>query len=101
MTKLRKEYEAAVKALGVDAARLRASGATAEELARILHERRQLLVRTFRERTPEPLRSAIRARAISIYGDEKGPSIEYLLARGKSWDEIVVSACRVGAFPWK
>jgi hypothetical protein len=30
------------------------------------------------------------------YGDPLGPSIEWLRARGKSWDDIIESASRTG-----
>ncbi|GAB3505077.1 hypothetical protein GCM10027521_60590 [Amycolatopsis cihanbeyliensis] len=50
----------------------------------------------YKDLTPEPLRSQIYTRNLEKYGDELGPTVEYLRSRGKSWDEIIASASRTG-----
>jgi hypothetical protein len=38
----------------------------------------------------------IYSRNLREYGDKLGPSIEWLRARGKSWEQIIQSAIRPG-----
>ncbi|WP_404955685.1 hypothetical protein [Streptomyces sp. 147326] len=46
--------------------------------------------------TPEPLRSQIYERNLQKYGDKLGPTIDWLGARGKTWEQIIESATRTG-----
>jgi hypothetical protein len=46
--------------------------------------------------TPPEMLSKIYERNLAKYGDKLGPSIEWLRARGKSWDDIIESAVRTG-----
>ena len=93
---LRSRYEAAVLGLCAWVAALREEGRSSEMVARAVHAERRRLTATFKELTPEPLRSRIRSRTLAIYGDCTGPTIESLRARGKSWDDIIDSATRPG-----
>ena len=78
---LRSRYEAAVLGLRPWVATLRDEGRSSEMIARAVHAERTRLAATFKELTPEPLRSRIRSRT-----------------RGKSWDgdDIIDSATRPG-----
>ena len=96
---LRTRYEQAVHDLRQRAAYMRRGGASAEAIARILHTERRELAARFKELTPEPYRTGIYRRTFEVYGDELGPSIEFLRAQGKSWDAIIDSATRPGPGP--
>ena len=93
---LRSRYEVTVLGLRAWVAALRDEGRSSEMIARAVHAERRRLTATFKELTPEPLRSRIRSRTLAIYGDCTGPTIESLRARGKSWDDIIDSAPRPG-----
>jgi AraC-like DNA-binding protein len=94
---LRAEYEAAVRSLQMLIDRMRRDGCSSEAIARIVHADRRKLARQFKERTTEPMRSAIYKRTIAVYGNAIGPSIESLRLKGKTWEEIAESAARPGA----
>jgi len=96
---VRQEYETAVRALRRRADDLRAAGAATEEIARTLHAERRALAARFKQATPEPLRAALYARTLRVYGDPLGPTIETLRAGGRSWEEIAESAMRPGPLP--
>jgi hypothetical protein len=93
---LRSRYEVAVLGLRAWVAALRDEGRSPETIARAVHAERRRLAATFKELTPEPLRSRVRSRTLAIYGDSTGPTIESLRARGKNWDDIIDSATRSG-----
>jgi hypothetical protein len=46
--------------------------------------------------TPSDLREQIYARNLEKYGDPLGPSIEWLVEHGKTWEDIIESATRPG-----
>lgn len=98
--RLRREYEAAVRALQLRAAELRTAGASVEVVARTLHAERRALAARFKEATPEPLRAALYERTLRVYGDRTGPTLESLRAKGKSWEEIAEGAMRPGQYPF-
>jgi AraC-like DNA-binding protein len=96
---LRLEYEARVMALRGRADAMHRDGLSLEAIAKALHAERRTLCEAFKERTPEPQRTRIARRTYAIYGDPFGPSVEYLRAKGKNWDEIIESASRPGSPP--
>jgi len=96
---LRKEYELAVRALRSRAEELHAAGADAEFVARTLHGERRAPAAQFKNATPEPLRTALIGRTSRICGDPLGPTIEFLRASGKSWEDIAEGAMRPGRCP--
>jgi hypothetical protein len=96
---IRSDYELSVKRLSDLAAGMRTSGTDLETMARTLHAERRALAARFKELTPEPLRSELYGRTLDIYGDRSGPTIDYLRKKGKSWDDIIESACRPGVSP--
>ncbi len=93
---LRDDYELAVRALANKADALRGQGASPETIARALHADRLALAVGFKHRTPEPLRTQIYARTEAKYGNPSGPTIESLIAQGKSWEQIIDGATRPG-----
>jgi hypothetical protein len=93
---LRLEYEARVMALRDQADAMRRDGVPPEAIATAMHAERRRLCERFKEWTPEPHRTRIIQRTYAIYGDPLGPSVEYLRAKGKNWDEIIESASRPG-----
>lgn len=93
---LREDYEREVRALAMRAEDMRACGADAETVARALHAERRALAIHYKGLTPEPLQSVIDQRTRAIYGDPAGPSVDWLRARGKSWEEIAAGAMRPG-----
>jgi hypothetical protein len=98
--RLREEYEERVRLLAGVAEELLAQGCSVEQTARHVHGLRRTLAEEFKALTPEPWRSRIRARTVAVYGNETGPTIEFLRQRGRSWDEIVRGAGRPGSQSW-
>jgi hypothetical protein len=81
------------------AAHMKALGADSEKIARTVHAERRVLAARFKDLSPEPLRSMLYSRTLDIYGDRAGPIIEYLRAKGQSWENIIESAGRPGVLP--
>ena len=95
----RARYEALVRDLARRATAMRRAGVDLETIARTLHAERRALSTRFKEITPEPLRTVIHDRTVAVYGDPLGPTIEFLRAQGRSWDEIIDGATRPGPLP--
>jgi hypothetical protein len=93
---LRTQYTNEVLALRNTFNELQALGKSEEEIARQLHAMRRELGIKYKELTPPEELARIRARNLAMYGDELGPTIEWLRARGKSWKDIIESAMRPG-----
>ena len=93
---LRQAYEAEVRALAIKAAQMRADGHSVEEIARELHAERRALGIKYKDVTPPEILQKILERNRQVYGDELGPTIEWLRAQGKSWEQIIESASRPG-----
>jgi len=99
MNDLRSDYERKVQTLAEMAMDMRRRGLEAEAIARAVHAERLAIAKAFKDITPEPLRTRIQARTIAQYGNPVGPSIDFLRAAGKSWDDIIDSASRPGSLP--
>ncbi|RVT96030.1 cell wall-binding protein [Rhodovarius crocodyli] len=96
---IRARYEDAVRALRHRAAALLDQGVPVEQVARTLHAERLALASRFKELTPEAERRIVLARTMRAYGNPVGPSIDFLRARGKSWEAIIEGATRPGLNP--
>jgi len=94
---VRTQYKKDVKALQNTYKELQALNKSEEEIARQLHAMRRELGIKYKDLTsPEEL-ARILERNTKIYGDELGPSIEWLRTEGKkSWKDIIESAMRPG-----
>jgi hypothetical protein len=86
----------AVEQLADAAPSMQASGAAPETVARILHAERRAIGEQFKALTPPDVLAKIYERNLAKYGDKLGPSIEWLRAQGKSWQDIIDSAVRTG-----
>lgn len=93
---LRQQYVDSVSELKGVADSLRASGADIEQIARALHTERRAIGEQFKSLTPPDKLAEIYQRNMQKYGDELGPSIDWLRSQGKSWDQIIESATRTG-----
>jgi RHS repeat-associated protein len=93
---LRQQYIDAVGGLAGKVPGMRAAGRSPEEIARALHAERRALGEQFKNLTPESKRLEIYERNMQLYGDKLGPSIDWLRAQGKSWEQIIESATRTG-----
>ena len=93
---LRQSYVDEVKALEEVGLGLRAAGADAETVARILHAERNALKEKYRQLSPSDTHKLFEQRNIDKYGNALGPSIDQLRAAGKTWDQIIDSAMRAG-----
>jgi hypothetical protein len=71
-------------------------GQLVEEIARWAHAARRALGEQYKNMTPPDMLEKIYARNLAKYGDKLGPSIEYLLSKGKTWEEIIESALTPG-----
>ena len=93
---LRQAYIDEVNALKAKADEMLKNGVDKETIAREMHASRRGLGVKYKNLTPEDMLEKIYQRNIEKYGDKLGPSIEWLRARGKSWDDIIESATRTG-----
>lgn len=72
------------------------SGESPETIARTLHAERRAIRVKYKDLTPKELRDKIYERNIERYGDPLGPSVDRLVAQGKTWEDIIESASRTG-----
>lgn len=93
---LRQAYVHEVKVLEDFALNMRAAGASPEQVARQLHQMRRDLGIRYKDLTPAPQLEAIYTRNLEKYGDKLGPTVDWLRAKGKSWEQIIESASRSG-----
>ncbi|MBN2022235.1 MAG: hypothetical protein JW809_05530 [Pirellulales bacterium] len=93
---LRQRYVDAVRALAGKVPGMRKAGMSSEQIARSLHAERRALGELYKNVTDPALLEQIYQRNLTKYGDKLGPTIEWLRARGKTWEEIIESACRPG-----
>ena len=93
---LRQEYVTNVVSLRYKVPIMRESGMSSEQIARALHAERRALGVKYKNLTPADELARIQARNLRVYNDELGPSIDWLRARGKTWDDIIESASRPG-----
>jgi hypothetical protein len=96
LPQLRQGYVDAVSELKPMADSLRAAGADAEMVARALHAERRAIGEQFKSLTPPDKLAQIHQRNLQKYGDKLGPSVDWLRAHGKSWEQIIESATRTG-----
>ncbi len=93
---LRAAYVAEVNELSDIAINSRVAGASAEDTARLVHSLRRELGEKYKALTPPDKLAEIYERNLERYGDRLGPTIEWLRAQGKSWEQIIESASRAG-----
>jgi hypothetical protein len=93
---LRQAYEGEVRQIGTEAEQRLQEGQSPESVARWAYQARRDIGIAYKDLTPPDIREAIYARNIEKYGDPLGPSIEWLLAQGKTWMDITESAARPG-----
>jgi hypothetical protein len=86
----------AVEGLAGKVPAMREAGMGSEAIARALHAERRLLGEQFKALTPPGRLAEIYERNLARYGDKLGPTIEWLQARGKSWEDIIESSVRTG-----
>jgi len=91
---LRRAYEQEVENLSNLADELFYQGKTSKEVAQRLHQERRNLGIKYKDATPELLREYIYYVNRRRYGDPLGPTFEYLVGRGKSFEQIIESASR-------
>ena len=93
---LRQGYADAVSELRDIGNSLRAAGVDSEQIARAMHANRRAIGEQFKALTPPDKLAEISARNLNKYGDNLGPSVDWLRSQGKSWDDIIESAGRIG-----
>jgi hypothetical protein len=93
---LRLEYESKVSQLADTANELKAAGMDPESIARALGAERRALGEAYKGMTPPDLLEEITQRNIAKYGDPLGPTVDDLVASGKTWEQIIDSASRAG-----
>jgi hypothetical protein len=93
---LRQAYVAEVAELRAAGESLKAAGADAQQLARVLHAERRAIGEEYKALTPVDKLTEIYQRNITTYGDKLGPTIDWLRNQGKSWEQITESAGRTG-----
>ena len=93
---LRQGYADAVSQLRDIGNSLRAAGVDSEQIARAMHADRRAIGEQFKALTPPDKLAEISARNFNKYGDNLGPTVDWLRSQGKSWDDIIESAGRIG-----
>ncbi|MER2297296.1 MULTISPECIES: DUF6861 domain-containing protein [Pseudomonas] len=93
---LRQLYVREVYDLQQRVSAMRASSATLDEIAKFAHASRTAIKLKYREFTPPDLLKVIDERNIGKYGDKLGPTFEWLVEKGKSFEQIIESATRSG-----
>jgi hypothetical protein len=93
---LRQAYVEQVGMLDEIALSMRAAGATPEQVARQVSGMRRELGVKYKNITPPEKLEEIYARNLKNYGDKLGPTIDFLRAKGKTWEQITESASRAG-----
>jgi hypothetical protein len=93
---IRARYRQDVYVLEDAALAMRASGVGEEATARALYSMRRELGIQYKALTPQNELERIFLRNVEKYGDPFGPSIDYLQSTGKTWQDIIDSAARVG-----
>ncbi len=93
---LRQAYIAEVEELKGLGASARAAGQDAEATARMLNAERRAIGVKYKDLTPADELARITARNIRDYSEPLGPTIDWLRAHGKSWEQIIESASRSG-----
>ncbi|QDQ26691.1 RHS repeat protein [Chitinimonas arctica] len=93
---LRQAYINEVRALEDVALNARAAGTTPEATARMVQQMRRDLGEQYKNLTPADKLQEIYARNLERYGDKLGPTVDWLQARGKSWEQIIESSSRPG-----
>jgi hypothetical protein len=93
---LRQAYIASVGKIADDVSAWRRLGVAPEFIAREAWANRRAIGIEFKGLTPEAKLAEIHARNLLKYGDKLGPTVEWLVAHGKSWEQIIESAMRTG-----
>ncbi|MFJ4064095.1 DUF6861 domain-containing protein [Pseudomonas sp. NPDC089996] len=75
---------------------MRASSTSLEEIAKFAYSSRTTIKLKYREFTPPDILKTIDERNIGKYGDKLGPTFEWLVEKGKSYEQIIESATRSG-----
>ncbi|MFZ6775050.1 hypothetical protein ACO0LB_20325, partial [Undibacterium sp. SXout7W] len=87
---LRQAYVDEVRALEEVSLNARAAGATAEDTARMVSQMRRDLGIKYKNLTPPDELEKIYARNLEKYGDQLGPTIDYMRkVQGKTWEQII------------
>jgi len=76
--------------------KMRASGASAEDVAKYAYGARNELKMKYREYTPPEMLDVIDARNLERYGNKIGPAFDDLVKKGKTFDQIIESSTRAG-----
>jgi hypothetical protein len=93
---LRQAYVDDVASISDNVAAWEKAGADPEFIAREAWADRRALGIQYKGLTPPDMLEQISARNIARYGDPLGPSIDWLRAQGKTWQQIIESATRSG-----
>ena len=92
---LRLEYESKVNGLADVAQDLRNQGKTSEEIARTMWQMRRDLGVQYKNASPPTLKQYIYEVNISRYGDELGPTFDFLLEKySGDYEKIIEASCR-------
>jgi transcriptional regulator len=96
LSQIRSSYESQVAGLKAVVDKLRNAGKTTEEIARTVAQMRREIGMTHKAVMSEAEQATVFARNIEKYGDPLGPIVEYLLEKGKTFEDIIESECRTG-----
>jgi len=93
---LRQAYVRDVYNIKQSVVEMKATGMSDESLASYAYNARNHLKVKYRSNTPKNVLDEINRRNMQKYGSELGPTIEFLLEKGKTFDDIIESSTRTG-----
>ncbi|WP_127589332.1 hypothetical protein [Paenibacillus koleovorans] len=91
---VRRQYYNEIQDLGAMEQSMRSLGVSSENIARSMHQARRELGVKYKNLTSSEQLKAIYARNLEKYGDKLGPTFEWLINNGKSYDDIIESSKR-------
>jgi hypothetical protein len=75
---------------------MRLQGKSSEEIARTVNAQRNQLKLDYRAQTNPTEVAKYEQRNMTLYQNPVGPTVEQLIQKGKTWDDIINSASKPG-----
>ncbi|HBK22069.1 MAG TPA: hypothetical protein DDZ60_06070 [Planktothrix sp. UBA10369] len=98
LREVRTAYVREVQTISLRVGELRSAGKTDEEIATEVHRLRREIGVKYKNLTPHQELQRLYRRNLDLYGNELGPTIDYLRnVQNKSWQQIIESGGRTSA----
>ncbi|GIG69292.1 RHS repeat domain-containing protein [Phytomonospora endophytica] len=93
---VRESYVEEVSGLKKLGETLLGNGASPELTARVLSAQRRIMGAHYKAKSSPEMLATIYERNLAKYGDELGPTVNWLRGEGKTWEQIIESSSRTG-----